>query len=72
MEKPKIIQHLINIGFKEETGRWLAIWGQGDGEYYKSHLTRGEDVIYTDQETTHYKYSLNGILFNEQDLFDLT
>jgi len=32
MEKPKVIKHLISIGFKEVIGEWKPVWGQGDGE----------------------------------------
>ena len=71
MEKPKVIQHLISIGFKEIIGEWCPVWGQGDGDYWYGQLVRDADIVYTDQVITLYKYSHNGITRNEELLMNL-
>jgi hypothetical protein len=71
MEKPKVIQHLILIGFKEITGEWRPIWGQGDGDYWRGKLVRGNDVIFTDINITLGKYAFNGIITPEKLLMEL-
>ena len=68
--KPIVIQHLISIGFKEEIGEWKLVWGQGDTDYWLGKLTRGNDVVFTDRDTTIYKYALNGIIVTTEH-FDL-
>jgi hypothetical protein len=70
-EKPKIIQHLISIGFKELYGEWKPIWGQGDGEYWEGKLAKGDDVIYTHNGTTHCEFSYNGKSVNKDFLMSI-
>ncbi len=70
--KPKIIQHLISIGFEEEIGIWKPVWGQGDGEYWHGKLKRGEDVVYTDRDTTLYKYTFNGVIKKDEFFMNLS
>ena len=69
--KPKVIEHLISIGFKEIIGEWRPVWGQGDGEYWHGKLVRDTDIVYTDRNTTFFKYSYNGIITNEEFLMAL-
>ena len=71
MEKPKVIQHLISIGFKEIIGEWCPVWGQGDGEYWHGQLVRDTDIVFTDRDTTFYKYAYNGVIRNEEFLLAL-
>lgn len=71
MEKPKEIQHLISIGFKEIHGDWCPVWGQGDGEYYRCILKRGNDVIFKDRDTTLLKYRLNGVDITEKEILNM-
>lgn len=71
MKRPEVIEHLISIGFNEIVGEWKPIWGQGDGEYWIGELRRGNDEVFTDRETTHFKYSYNGIIRSEEFLIDL-
>lgn len=63
---PKIVKHLLSIGFVQIKGEWRDIWGQGDGEYWYGELRRGNDVVYTDQEKTLYKYSFNGVIMSDE------
>ena len=72
MEKPKVIEHLISIGFKEIIGEWKPVWGQGDGEYWHGQLVRGAEIVFTDRDTTLYKYAYNGIIKPEEFLLALT
>lgn len=71
MDKPKTIQHLISIGFYEEIGVWRPVWGQGDGEYWHGKLKRGNDIVYTDRDTTRCDYTLNGEKVTEEFLRSL-
>jgi hypothetical protein len=68
MMKPKVIEHLISIGFKEIKGEWKDVWGQGDGWYWHGELERGSDYILTDRDTTLYKYQLNGRIVDDEYL----
>jgi hypothetical protein len=68
MMKPKVVEHLISIGFKEIKGEWKDIWGQGDGQYWHGELQRGSDYILTDRDTTLYKYQLNGRIVDDEYL----
>lgn len=69
--KPKVIEHLISIGFEEIIGEWRPVWGQGDGEYWLGKLVRDTDIVYIDRNTTFFKYSYNGIITNEEFLMTL-
>ena len=72
MEKPKVIKHLISIGFKEIIGEWKPVWGQGDGDYWHGQLVRGTDIVFTDRDTTLYKYAYNGIIRPKEFILALT
>ena len=72
MEKPKVIKHLISIGFKEIIGESKPVWGQGDGKYWHGLLVRDGDIVFTDRDTTLYKYAYNGIIRPEEFLLALT
>lgn len=71
MIKPLVIKHLISIGFDEIIGEWKPVWGQGDGEYWYGKLKRGDDEVFTDRDTTLYKYAYNGIIRSEEFLMAL-
>ena len=71
-DRPKIVKHLISIGFVEIIGEWKMIWGQGDGWYWDGKLKRGDDIIFTDRDTTLYKYALNGIIKTDDYFMALT
>ena len=72
MTKPVVIQHLISIGFKEIIGEWKPVWGQGDGDYWYGKLKRNNDEVFTDRDTTLYKYAYNGMIKSEDYLLSLT
>lgn len=72
MEKPDVVQHLIKIGFTELIGEWKPIWGQGDGFYWLGKLVnKSGDTVFTDRDTTNYKYSLNGTVMPEKFFLSL-
>lgn len=71
MERPAIIVYLISIGFEELIGQSRPVWGQGDGDYWHGKLKRGNDIVYTDRDTTHYGYTLNGVKISEKCLLEL-
>lgn len=71
MGKPKVIEHLISIGFKEIIGEWCPVCGTGDGYFWHGQLVRGTDVVYTDRDITHYQYAYNGEMKSEEFLFEL-
>jgi len=72
IRKPKIIEHLISIGFKEIIGSWEPVWGQGDGIYWHGHLVKNSNVVFTGRDETIYKYSWNGVIKPEEFFMSLT
>jgi len=69
--KPEIVKHLISIGFDEIIGKWRPVWGQGDGNYWHGKLVRGDEIVYTDRDTTLYKYTYNGVVKSEEFFMSL-